>query len=300
MLHVTGIDLNPDSREEHLPGYTPRFPHIASLVQGTSYFGGKAPWHWHESVELFHVRQGAILYRTPHCEHVMRAGNGGMVNSNVLHSTQILKPEAELELVLHLFSPALVAGVPGGTVEEQYVRPLVQDKEKELILLDPADAAQAETLALLRQSFALDETAYGYELRLQAALGEIWARLAAQTHPRPGAEEKAVTAAQQKLKQMMVYINTHYAEKLTVPMLAAAAYCSERECYRAFQSCLHTSPTDYIRTVRLQSACKLLLETDRTVTDIAQSCGFGTSSYFGAQLHAETGCTPTEYRVKWR
>lgn len=169
MLHVTGIDLNPDSREEHLPGYTPNFPHIASLVQGARYFGGKASWHWHESVELFYVRKGAILYRTPHCEHVMRAGSGGMVNSNVLHSTQILKPEADLELVLHLFSPALVAGVPGGTVEEQYVRPLVQDKEKELILLDPADAAQTETLTMLRKTFDLDETAYGYELRLQAA-----------------------------------------------------------------------------------------------------------------------------------
>ena len=191
MLHVTGIDLNPDSREEHLPGYTPNFPHIASLVQGARYFGGKASWHWHESVELFYVRKGAILYRTPHCEHVMRAGSGGMVNSNVLPSTQILKPEADLELVLHLFSPALVAGVPGSTVEEQYVRPLVQDKEKELILLDPADAAQTETLTMLRKTFDLDETAYGYELRLQAALSEIWAHLAAQAHPRPGTEEKA-------------------------------------------------------------------------------------------------------------
>ena len=88
MLHVTGIDLNPDSREEHLPGYTPNFPHIASLVQGARYFGGKASWHWHESVELFYVRKGAILYRTPHCEHVMRAGSGGMVNSNVLLSLE--------------------------------------------------------------------------------------------------------------------------------------------------------------------------------------------------------------------
>lgn len=300
MLHVTGIDLNPDSREEYLPGYTPNFPHIASCVQGAYYLTGKAPWHWHESVELFYVRKGAILYRTPHCERVMRAGSGGMVNSNVLHSTQILKPEADLELVLHLFSPTLVAGVPGGTVEECYVRPLVQDKNREIILLDPADAAQGKTLALLQKTFALNEEAYGYELRLQAALSEIWLRLVEQIHPRPGTEEKSVTAAQQKLKQMLVYIHTHYAEKITVPMLAAAAFCSERECYRSFQSCLHTSPTDYIRTVRLQSACKLLLETDRTVTDIAQSCGFGTSSYFGMQLHAETGYSPTEYRTKWQ
>lgn len=77
MLHVTSIDLNPDSREEHLPGYTPNFPHIASLVQGARYFGGKASWHWHESVELFYVRKGAILYRTRIAEHVMRAGSGG-------------------------------------------------------------------------------------------------------------------------------------------------------------------------------------------------------------------------------
>ena len=80
-------------------------------------------------------------------------------------------------------------------------------------MLDPADAAQTETLTMLRKPFDLDETAYGYELRLQ-------------------------------------------------------------------------------------SACKMLLETDRTVTDIAQSCGFGTSSYFGMQLHAETGCTPTRVSRK--
>ena len=300
MLHVKDIDLNPDSREEHLPGYTARFPHITSYVDGSCYTSGRAPWHWHESVELFYVRRGAILYRTPHRERVMPAGTGGMVNSNVLHTTFILKPQTELEMMLHLFSPSLVSGVPGGVVEETYVRPLAGDKKQELITLDAADPAQAETLNLLRQSLSLDEEAYGYEMRVQAMLSEIWLRLVEQTHPHPCTEEKAATAAQEKLKQMMVYVNTHYAEKLTVPMLAAAAFCSERECYRAFQSCLHTSPTEYIRTVRLQSACKLLLETNRTVTDIAQCCGFGSSSYFGTQLHAETGCTPTEYRTKWR
>lgn len=300
MLHVTDIDLNPDSREEYLPGYTPRFPHITSYVDGACYASGRAPWHWHESVELFYVRRGAILYRTPHEEKVMRAGTGGMVNSNVLHTTMILQPRTELEMLLHLFSPALVAGVPGGVVEEKYVRPLAGDKHQELITLDPADPAQAETLTLLQKSLALDEDAYGYEMRAQGILSEIWLRLAEQVHPKATAEAPAATAAQEKLKQMMVYVNTHYAEKITAPMIAAAAYCSERECYRAFGSCLHMTPTEYVRTVRLQTACKLLLETDRTVTDIAQSCGFGTSSYFGLQLHEETGYTPTEYRTRWQ
>ena len=296
MLDVTTIELNPASREEYLPGYTPQFPHIASHIDGARYESGTAPWHWHESVELFYIRSGAILYRTPHVERVLRAGCGGMVNSNVLHTTKILDPA--LDMVLHLFSPSLVAGIPGGTVEQRYVRPLAADAGQELILLTPDDPAQAETLRRIDASLSLDEDAYGYEMRLQAMLTDIWLRLAEQTRP---AQTTALRrAGDEKMKQMMVYINTHYAERITVPMIAAAAFCSERECYRTFQNCLHTSPAEYICAVRLQSACKMLIETDVSVTDIAQSCGLGSSSYFGRLLRRQTGLSPSAYRAKWQ
>ena len=107
-------------------------------------------------------------------------------------------------------------------------------------------------------------------------------------------------AADEKIKRMMVYIHTHYAERITAPQIAAAGYCSERECYRTFQTCLRTTPTEYLRTVRLQSACKLLMETDTPVTEIAQACGLGSSSYFGRLLRQEIGLSPSAYRVKWQ
>ncbi len=296
MRNVTTIEMNPDSREEYLPGYTPQFPHIASHIAGESYETGIAPWHWHESVELFYLRRGSILYRTPHEERLLKAGCGGMVNSNVLHTTKII--DSSLDMELHLFSPSLVAGIPGGTVEQRYVRPLAADAGHEFILLTPDDPVQAETLRRLDESLRLDENAFGYEMRLQSMLTDIWLRLAEQVRPpetaapRPGSDEK--------IKQMMVYINTHYAERITTPMIAAAAFCSERECYRTFQTCLHTTPTDYLRNVRLQFARKLLMETDTPITEIAQACGLGSSSYFGRLLRQQTGQTPLEYRAKWR
>lgn len=88
MRTITTVEMNPDSREEYLPGYTPQFPHIASHIDGRLYQSDVAPWHWHESVELFYVRRGSILYRTPHAEHVVHAGCGGMVNSHILHTTK--------------------------------------------------------------------------------------------------------------------------------------------------------------------------------------------------------------------
>ncbi len=45
MLEVTTVEMNPDSREEYLPGYTPQFPHIASHVVAARYESSTTPWH---------------------------------------------------------------------------------------------------------------------------------------------------------------------------------------------------------------------------------------------------------------
>ena len=80
------------------------------------------------------------------------------------------------------------------------------------------------------------------------------------------------------------------------PQIAAAGYCSERECYRTFQTCLRTTPTEYLRTVRLQSACKLLMETDTPVTEIAQACGYSDQHYFSYCFKKYAGLSPNMLR----
>lgn len=45
MLEVTTVEMNPDSREEYLPGYTPQFPHIASHVVAARYESFTTPWY---------------------------------------------------------------------------------------------------------------------------------------------------------------------------------------------------------------------------------------------------------------
>lgn len=296
MLQIASdqVDLYPDSQEERLPGFVPQFPHISSRA----ILHSGSPWHWHKSFELFYVEYGVVEYRTPHEQRLFRAGSGGLVNSNILHSTHCSVPGATARL--HLFEPVLLAGIPGGTVEQRYVTPLLAPGAPELLTLSPEDPAQKQALELLRQSLYLDETAFGYELELQSLLARVWVQLLRPLeHSAPAAPAHADTAAE-KVKQMMLYIHAHYADKLAVADLAAAAFCSQRECYRCFQLCLHQTPAEYLQHVRLQAACKLLIETDIPVTEIAQRCGFSSSSYFGAQFRQEYSCTPTQYRQKWQ
>ena len=103
-----------------------------------------------------------------------------------------------------------------------------------------------------------------------------------------------------KIKLMMIYIHEHYREKISIPELAAAAYLSERECYRVFHDCLHVTPVEYITTYRLQVACQMLAKGQESVTVISHECGLGSSSYFGKVFREYTHCSPTEYRRKWQ
>ena len=297
LISSAEIDLYPGSQQERLPGFSPQFPHICSHVLLPDGPAGGCIWHWHKSMELFYVDQGAIIYHTPGGQRLFRAGSGGMVNSNVLHRTQSLENGTTLRL--HLFEPELLAGIPGGTVQQRYLAPLVEQPGLELLPLSLEVPQQAAALALLCQSFALDETAFGYELRLQAMLSELWLAFLQQLPPlEPAAPERS--SASNKVKQMILFMTAHAAEKLSVADIAAAAYCSERECYRCFRSCLHTTPSEYLQNIRLQMASQLLTRTKLAITDIAQQCGLGSSSYFGAQFRQHFGCSPTVYRKKWQ
>ena len=140
---------------------------------------------------------------------------------------------------------------------------------------------------------------FGYEIKLREALTEIWLMLFELS--RPMREKKGEhNKSNDKIKLMMIYIHEHYREKISIPELAAAAYLSERECYRVFHDCLHMTPVEYIKAYRLQAACQMLAKGQEAVTVISHECGLGSSSYFGKVFREYAYCSPTEYRKKWQ
>ncbi len=297
MKDIVTLQFRGTSREELLPGFEADFPCIASRTHLTH----TMPWHWHKELELFYVESGALEYMTPGGKTVFPAGSGGLVNANVLHTTSPCPGAGGGKTVqlLYLFDPSLVAGTPGGRIEKQYVAPLVNNPAAELLVLQPGNPAHAEALQQLYRSFCLNQTDAAYELRLRGVLSALWVPLLALCPPQPG--NPAARGGQgDKIKQMMVYIHEHYPEKLTTAQIAAAAYISERECFRAFREALQTTPMAYLRDWRLQQA-RLLLEAGRQpVTEIGHRCGLGSSSYFAKIFHGQVGCTPLAYRQHWQ
>lgn len=295
MKTIRGIELCTASREELLPGFARDFPYIATRAELDAY---PVPWHWHKTVEIFYVESGSLEYHTPGGRVVFDAGSGGMVNQNVLHMTKPLGRTQKNIQLLHIFDPALLSGEPGSRIGQKYIAPLAASP-LELIPLFPGGEAEDAILQRILRVFALNREEFGYEARLRAALTELWLMLLKLARPLL-AQSQAPGRGSEAVKAMLAYIHEHYPEKVSVRQLAAAACLSERACYRAFAGCLHTSPAEYLKAFRIQAACRMLAQGNAPVTEIAQACGLGSSSYFGRLFRECTGCTPSEYRRKWQ
>ena len=298
MKRIRSIEIDDSSREEILPDFRPEFPYIATCAEMDWYYRRVTPWHWHGAVELFYMRSGTLEYATPGGNHVFPAGTGGFVNANVLHESRVVASGAETVQLLHLFDPALLSGERGSAMEEKYILPLTTAPGVEIIPLRPDREEEAEVLALIREAFALSEEEWGYEFRLRELLCGVWLKLMELARPSEDGAPGQGTDAQ--IKGLMVYIREHYPEPISVEELARTAHISKRACFRLFREKLHTTPLEYIRSCRLDAACRMLTKTRLSATEIALSCGLGSSSYFGKVFREVYGCTPMEYRRKWQ
>lgn len=299
MRDIDHIEFKSDNREERLPGYETDFPYIASRVDTGRLAGAQSPWHWHREVELFYVEKGALKYVTPGGSWTFPAGSGGFVNSNVLHMARQLGDENCVS-VIHIFDPVLIDGGHHTRIGQKYVVPLISSNAVEMVALYGKETAHRPVLEALRQSFHLDEAGFDHEVQLRNVLSSIWCEVYRLCIAEGRMGQGGNGRSDEPAKQMIAYIHEHMEEKLTTAAVAASAYISERECYRVFGTLLHTTPLEYITECRLKRACDMLAYGDEPVTRIGYLCGLGSSSYFGKIFRGRFGCTPTEYRRRWR
>jgi AraC-like DNA-binding protein len=88
----------------------------------------------------------------------------------------------------------------------------------------------------------------------------------------------------------------NFDEPVTPAMLARQAGLSPSRFARLIHRVFGLTPTQYIAKVRISAASRMLRETNRTVAQIAQACGFYDHSAFTRSFRRLTGLTPLQAR----
>ena len=102
------------------------------------------------------------------------------------------------------------------------------------------------------------------------------------------------------LAKAIRFIRDHATEPIEVKDVLREVAISRRRLERGFQKVLGRSPLAEIRRQRIESAKRLLAETDLTILEVAVASGFGSPTYFADVFKRETGLSPRKYRSATR
>ncbi len=108
---------------------------------------------------------------------------------------------------------------------------------------------------------------------------------------------KFSAAQKQTIEPVVKYINEHFSEDLSLTHLAEKFYLSKAYLARAFKAGTGQTLHAYLNSCRLKQAQRLLLlYPSYTIEEVAELCGFNSTSYFTKQFRLATELTPSQFR----
>jgi len=96
------------------------------------------------------------------------------------------------------------------------------------------------------------------------------------------------------------YFNVNYEKPLTLDILIERFYISKQWLIAQFKKDTNKTPIEYLSDIRIFHGKSMLVNSDCSIGEIAEKCGFENVYYFSNKFKRHTGLSPTQYRKKFR
>ncbi|AJY77699.1 hypothetical protein VN24_13085 [Paenibacillus beijingensis] len=123
---------------------------------------------------------------------------------------------------------------------------------------------------------------------IQSLFGDLWHLICRELNRNRVQDEQMLMAAR--------WLQEHASKPLRIRDLAAAIYINPVQLTRRFQAAWGRTPIDYLTSLRIERAKSLLLETDMTLDDIAENCGYENGFYLSRVFTKVVKIAPSRFR----
>lgn len=258
------------------------------------------PYHYHPELELTLIQRGQgtrfigdsiepfyvddLVLVGANLSHLWRSGNeyyqlgGPLSQAIVVHFSPDVWGEAFLALPEMKPIRALLTDAARGIRFVGDYRELVADRMNELLTRHGA-----ERLAYLIYLLQFMADCPADDRRL----------LASQSFVNRSSHQDT-----ERIGRVYHYTMEHFREPISLDLIADVANLSRTSFCRYFRSHTRKSYWDILIDIRIGHACKLLINTDLAVGQIALECGYNSISVFNEHFRRITGVTPLHYQKK--
>lgn len=234
--------------------------------------------HTHPFIEIFYVQGGCGEFLFEGEKYSIKKGNFIIINSNVPHTEKSFE-DTPLEYI--------TIGIEGVAFsfngDKNYIVFEEKNELKDLLYY----------MTTILQEMMEKKT--HYDNLCQNLLAVLLFKLERLTNYTMQIAPPVVQSTQECIR-LKRYIESNFMHDITLDTLAKISNLNKHYLVHAFTKHYGCPPIQYLCQVRIQSSKELLANTDYTITEIAQSCGFSSQSYFAQSFYKNCGMTASAYR----
>ena len=266
------------------------------LQQGTSSFYAyqfqvpffEFKWHYHPEYELTYIVKGNGYRIVGNTYENYTEGDLVLLGPNLPHTWTGKAVESEpFEAIVIQFSKEFITAFLG--FDESYsIKKLLENSARGIAFEATQDLVQA--IKSLREKEGMDRI-----LQLISALNQL-----AQSNYTLITPNTFHTIASKKselrINEVCLFIQNNFNSNITLKQVASQIYLTESNFCKFFKKATGKTFSDYLNEIRINEASRLLLQTDKTISQISFECGFETLSYFNRVFLKKKNQTPSGFR----
>ncbi len=258
----------------------------------------KIDFHYHDYIEFLYGIDCDINVWCEDDKHILKNGELIVINSKRPHF--VFSNQDESTYVVIKFMPQILYASEQSVRELKYILPFISSAYTHNVKLGKEEIDNSEIPALIEKIVAeWENKGFGYELavRMYAINIVLWLLRYWDSHcnsQKSLIPPKAMASVQKAIE----YAQNNYS---TAASNSAADLCYMSHSYfsRLFKKVMGRSFTDYVNYVRISEAQRLLISTQKSITDISLDVGFSTTSYFIDKFRRQVHMTPKQFRQNY-
>ncbi|GLX66965.1 AraC family transcriptional regulator [Paenibacillus glycanilyticus] len=262
--------------------------------------GYHSGYHWHYHLEMIYFTKGEAILEVGNGRKEVSAGDLILIYPCEVHAVIVEKGVASEHYVLG-FDPEVLEPLSSLAFELRYVRPILAslDAHPRVLRLNKEDHKRMNSWVMEIYDEYRNQH-IGFELAVTSILYQITLYLlrnpAVGWFRSSGDHRQVPPVHIRKFEQIIQYIHEHLHEDLSASMVSQQAMLSYSHFARLFKAMMHLSFTDYLHYLRIQRAEQQLVDSERSISEIAMALGYNDTSYFIKMFKRLKGISPNQYR----
>ena len=260
----------------------------------------KSTWHYHNNFEISFITEGSGKRIVADSIEEFQPGDLVFIGSSLPHvwiadKEQKFLSDRTLEMVFlqfssNIFFPQLLA-LP----EFKNVKKALEMSERGIQVVGQTLNEVSEIMLQLPYLKGFDRINNFFRLMDIIGKSDSNINLASDDFMR-----KQFKPANRRIAQIHDYLMNHYREEVDLNQLAGLVSMAEGSLCRFFKMNVGSSVFEYLNRIKVEFACKLLMDPEMGIVDVCLDSGFNNLSHFNKQFRKNTGVTPSEYRKRFK